>query len=167
MDHLHLRYSGTDAQTRIRSSSTLKLTGMCPGHGHSPSARPENSGGPPDWEHIPLPASSVLVRRESPSGHSIPRKDSGRAEIRVTDAHCHPTDLDLLPEDYDGVGLGALAAMATVPEDQDRVTSLSSSRPWTTSPDTNTASSSSSTQPKGPRVVACFGDTLLGCVKLR
>ena len=66
----------------------------------------------------------------------------------MTDAHCHPTDLDIPVEDYDGVKLGGLCAMATTPEDQGKVLALGQRRPWRTSGFTSSS---------GPRVVSSFG----------
>ncbi|EIW72316.1 hypothetical protein TREMEDRAFT_66816 [Tremella mesenterica DSM 1558] len=49
----------------------------------------------------------------------------------VTDAHCHPTDLNLDEEDYYHVPLGGIASMATIPEDQEKVMTLARSyHPW-------------------------------------
>ncbi|KAK1923853.1 hypothetical protein DB88DRAFT_439198 [Papiliotrema laurentii] len=69
----------------------------------------------------------------------------------LTDAHCHPTDLSHDPGVYDGVALGGLASMATVPEDQGKVAELGSSRPW------EGGSLRGKQSGRGPRVVSCFG----------
>ena len=85
----------------------------------------------------------------------------------VTDAHCHPTDLNYSQEVYDDVSLGGLAAMATVPEDQGKIKVLYRHRPWSAPstsstaiiddyPDTSSAPKDTGDS-KGPRVVACFG----------
>ena len=66
----------------------------------------------------------------------------------MTDAHCHPTDLDIFAEDYDTVKLGGICAMATIPEDQGKVQALGQGRPWK---EDGTQSSI------GPRVVSAFG----------
>jgi hypothetical protein len=66
----------------------------------------------------------------------------------VTDAHCHPTDLDISAQDYDTVKLGGLCAMATTPEDQGKVLALGQGRPWK---EDRTKSL------LGPRVVSAFG----------
>jgi hypothetical protein len=66
----------------------------------------------------------------------------------VTDAHCHPTDLDISAEDYDSVKLGGICAMATTPEDQGKVATLGQGRPWK---EDRTQSS------VGPKVVSAFG----------
>jgi hypothetical protein len=69
----------------------------------------------------------------------------------VTDAHCHPTDLDMPKNSYDENKLGGIAAMATMVDDQDRVKELGGRRAWKA--DQPSASGSGA----GPRVVACFG----------
>jgi hypothetical protein len=66
----------------------------------------------------------------------------------VTDAHCHPTDLDISAEDYDAVKLGGICAMATTPEDQGKVANLGQGRPW---------KQDGTQSPVGPRVVSAFG----------
>jgi len=71
----------------------------------------------------------------------------------VTDAHCHPTDLDISAEDYDSVKLGGICAMATTPEDQGKVLALGRGRPWRTS---------ESKSAVGPRVVSAFGTLAIG-----
>jgi len=81
----------------------------------------------------------------------------------VTDAHCHPTDLDQTDDVYTAVQLGGLASMATVIEDQEKVEKLSQARPWLRPdlPSTDRAlqspASSSITRSNGPRIVACYG----------
>lgn len=74
----------------------------------------------------------------------------GIAYWTVTDAHCHPTDLDITSEEYDQVKLGGIGAMATVPEDQDKVMSLGGQRGWQ-------QGESSTSHRNGARVVSCFG----------
>jgi hypothetical protein len=76
----------------------------------------------------------------------------------VTDAHCHPTDLEIAPEDYDAVKLGGIGAMATVPEDQSKVAALGQARGWRA----GNLSSVKNTWSRryGPRVVSCFGKNL-------
>lgn len=69
----------------------------------------------------------------------------------MTDAHCHPTDLEITADEYDAVKLGGFGAMATVPEDQDKVMALGRDRGWDQE-ETKKGESS-----KGPRVVSCFG----------
>lgn len=68
----------------------------------------------------------------------------------VTDAHCHPTDLNITSDEYDSVKLGGVGAMATIPEDQDKVMYLGSERGWK-------QGESSTSRKVGPRVVSCFG----------
>jgi hypothetical protein len=77
---------------------------------------------------------------------------------QVTDAHCHPTDLDIAPEDYDAVKVGGIGAMATVPEDQSKVAALREERGWRAG-DLSSAKNTRSRR-YGPRVVSCFGKTL-------
>ncbi|WWC73400.1 uncharacterized protein I206_107367 [Kwoniella pini CBS 10737] len=86
----------------------------------------------PDWETILLPPDHILSH--------------------LTDAHCHPTDLNQTLETYDNVKLGGLASMATIPTDQDRVKSLSRDRPWNSKRDKGKGK-----EGKGVGVVACFG----------
>ncbi|GFZ50248.1 hypothetical protein JCM24511_08004 [Saitozyma sp. JCM 24511] len=133
---------------------------MCPGHGQQDGPpRPPSAGcqddrdALPDWENLALPPPHVLSHL---SGLDLP--DVLTAHAAVTDAHCHPTDTPLSSPEYDKVHLGALAAMATIPEDQDRVTALSEQRPWeggTASPATPRTQGKG--KANGPRVVACFG----------
>ncbi|ORY35039.1 hypothetical protein BCR39DRAFT_573782 [Naematelia encephala] len=108
---------------------------MCSDHavtGPSSSAQPD---GPPDWESINLPPAHILAH--------------------LTDAHCHPTDLTHEQNVYYEVALGGLAAMATVPEDQDKVDYLAGLRPWTTN--IPGVSAKQEGKRKGPKVIACFG----------
>lgn len=70
----------------------------------------------------------------------------------VTDAHCHPTDLEHHGSVYDEVKLGGLAAMATEPENQDLVNDLGADRRWD-----SRAKRTQTEDKSGPRVVSCFG----------
>lgn len=81
--------------------------------------------------------------------------------IPVTDAHCHPTDLDMADEDYAGVKLGGLGAMATVPEDQDKVRAIGTKRGWRRDGGSEEAGGSSQS---GVKVVSCFGKSCLSSV---
>jgi hypothetical protein len=73
----------------------------------------------------------------------------------VTDAHCHPTDLDQTQETYDTVALGGIASMATIPEDQAKVASLAKERGWISSGSTHGVRIR-----KGVKNVACFGESI-------
>lgn len=114
---------------------------------------------PPDWETIPLPPDHILKHRTTfPQPTTNPKLKldntsiSGEADERytVTDAHCHPTDLEITKEEYDHVKLGGIGAMATVPEDQAKVYNLGSERGCS-------RGESSDSKITGPRVVSCFG----------
>lgn len=70
----------------------------------------------------------------------------------MTDAHCHPTDLDITSDEYDQVKLGGIGAMATVPEDQSKVAALGADRGWNEGD-----SSTPKHEVSGPKVVSCFG----------
>jgi len=72
----------------------------------------------------------------------------------VTDAHCHPTDLNPSESDYATVSLGGLAAMATA-DDQEAVASAGEERPWPADYDQAVAAVASST---GPCIVPSFGE---------
>lgn len=69
----------------------------------------------------------------------------------MTDAHCHPTDLDITREEYDEVKLGGIGAMATVPEDRVKVLNLGRERGW------SVEESEGCSRRRGARVVSCFG----------
>lgn len=74
----------------------------------------------------------------------------------MTDAHCHPTDLKYELSEYDAVSIGAIAAMATDVENQEKVKALGAARAWRS----DTLSSSSGRQRVGGRgtsVISCFG----------
>ncbi|GMK54904.1 hypothetical protein CspeluHIS016_0114900 [Cutaneotrichosporon spelunceum] len=84
---------------------------------------------PPDVDSLELPPAHILAH--------------------LTDAHCHPTDINYSDATYASVPLGGLAAMATN-DDQDAVNALAEARGW--------PSSSATPWPiPGPKVVACFG----------
>lgn len=70
----------------------------------------------------------------------------------MTDAHCHPTDLNLDQNCYAENKLGGIAAMATLVEDQDRVKELGGSRP------ARKDISQDGRKTSGPRVITCFGE---------
>jgi hypothetical protein len=74
----------------------------------------------------------------------------------VTDAHCHPTDLDYGTDDYDGVQLGAVAAMATDVENQSKVEALGEARGWRQGC-ISSSESRQQRQGKGTSVISCFG----------
>nr|ODN95384.1 hypothetical protein L204_03923 [Cryptococcus depauperatus CBS 7855] len=81
----------------------------------------------PVWERISLPPASILAH--------------------LTDAHCHPTDLFHSRQVYQDVPLRGIAAMATVPEDQEKVKKLSVER----------LQNVPSKESNSVEVVACFG----------
>lgn len=65
----------------------------------------------------------------------------------MTDAHCHPTDLDLPSSDFDDVQLGGMCAMSTDPWNQEKVMCLGEDRIWGDklgSPSSSSSASSSS-----------------------
>lgn len=66
----------------------------------------------------------------------------------MTDAHCHPTDLNISIEEYDAVQLGEICAMSTTPEDQTKVKALGQSR--------------HNKGATGPKVISSFGK-LIDC----
>lgn len=70
----------------------------------------------------------------------------------MTDAHCHPTDLDQTAETYDNVKLGGIAAMGTIPEDQPKVARLGSERGWKERSIDRDGTESA-------RAVSCFGES--------
>lgn len=113
---------------------------------------------PPDWETIPLPPDHVMKHRKPsqtvqhhPKRLSYTFLESGLSIGVVTDAHCHPTDLNITSDEYDAVKLGGIGAMATVPEDQDKVLNLGHARGWPA------GEAEGSQRGRGPRVVSCFG----------
>lgn len=69
---------------------------------------------------------------------------------KVTDAHCHPTDLEHVQEVYNHVQLGGLASMGTIIDDQKKVLSLGEQRSWMNG-------ELGKRDTVGPRVVSCFG----------
>ncbi|ORX38041.1 hypothetical protein BD324DRAFT_624286 [Kockovaella imperatae] len=93
----------------------------------TPTQTPDHD--PPNWMTLKLPPAHILSH--------------------LTDAHCHPTDLDQPASAYDATSLGAVAAMATEPENQPKVRSVALARPWKKG-DTKPSSS-------GSRIIACFG----------
>lgn len=74
----------------------------------------------------------------------------------MTDAHCHPTDLDYESPDYDEVIIGAMAAMATEVENQGKVKALGAQRAWRSETDSSSKSRQRSNG-KGASVISCFG----------
>lgn len=70
----------------------------------------------------------------------------------MTDAHCHPTDLNLDEEDYDNLKLGSIAAMATMVDDQEKVKDLGKRRAWKAGDGINRAGKA------GAKVITCFGE---------
>lgn len=84
----------------------------------------------------------------------------------MTDAHCHPTDLDLDPAEYDAVKLGGITAMATAVDDQTKVKALGTSRPWRKG-QVIPAESSSAEGVKGSKVITCFGESDAFNVRMR
>ena len=78
--------------------------------------------------------------------------------MAVTDAHCHPTDLDYMSADYDAVDIGALAAMATDVENQDKVKKLGEDRPWKAGNlSARTSRGRGEGEGEGTSIVSCFG----------
>lgn len=78
----------------------------------------------------------------------------------MTDAHCHPTDLNITPGEYDTVGLGGIAAMGTVVGDQGKVRRLGEERGWRVRVpnERECLGKVSEGSREGPRVISCFGE---------
>lgn len=74
----------------------------------------------------------------------------------MTDAHCHPTDLEYGTEEYDQMQIGAIAAMATDVENQEKVKRLGNERAWRGGC-LSAKEGREGGKSKGTSVVTCFG----------